>query len=214
MTPKTYTKLLVPINQIIHDLKDKLWFKMLQPMIGDTSKMDQTKYCAFYRGPRHVTNNCTTWMKYIEKLVNEGKCNQYVNRLAAQPRKEDAEGVDFPYNDALVISAQLAHVIVDKIMVDNSSSVDILQLSVVQKIGLENTIKRKAEVLSGFKGLTSITIDIITLDVTSPLIVSSQTFMIINDPSPHNEILSLPGLVKNGAVTSIEYQNIQFRILG
>ncbi|KAM1331100.1 hypothetical protein ACFX13_044415 [Malus domestica] len=73
--PKTFTKFSVPINQILCDLKDKPWFKMLQPMRGDTSKMDQTKYCAFHRGPGHATNNCTTWMKYLEELVKEDKCD-------------------------------------------------------------------------------------------------------------------------------------------
>ncbi|KAM1406682.1 hypothetical protein ACFX2F_001369 [Malus domestica] len=84
--PKTYTKFSVPINRIIHDLKDKSWFKMSPPRSEDTSKMNQTKYCAFHRVPGHTTNGCTIWMKYLEKLVKEGKYDQYVDRLAALPR--------------------------------------------------------------------------------------------------------------------------------
>ena len=141
---KPYTKFSVLINQILHDLKDKPWFKMPQPIRGDTSKMDQT----------------------------------FVNRI----------------------------------MVDNGSSVIILQLSIIQKMALENTIKCKVEVLIRFNELTSIAIGTILLDVTSPPIVSSHTFMIVNDPSPHNGILSRPWLVKIGAVTLIKYQKILFRI--
>ncbi|XP_050125694.1 uncharacterized protein LOC126602921 [Malus sylvestris] len=193
--------------------------------------MDQTRYCAFHRGSGHETNDCITWIKYFEKIVKEGKCDQYVDRPAARPRREadvdakfehlgainnskkrkiqqtrsvfqvqtidavpgpivgftkqNAEGEDFPHNDALVISAQLAHTIVHRIMVDNDSSINILQLSIIQKIDLENTIKRKAVVLTGFNELTSIIIGTITLDVTNLLIISSQTFMIISDPSPY-----------------------------
>ncbi|KAM2870977.1 hypothetical protein FF1_018677 [Malus domestica] len=57
-------------------------------MRGDTSKMDQTKYCAFHRGLGHTTNDCTIWMKYFEKLVKKGKYYQYVDRPVAWPRKE------------------------------------------------------------------------------------------------------------------------------
>ncbi|XP_048438966.1 uncharacterized protein LOC125476679 [Pyrus x bretschneideri] len=155
--PKTYTKFLVPISQILRDLKDKPWFKPPPPLRGDISKMDQTKYYAFHRGPGYTSNDYTIWKR---------------------------------------------------VMVDNGSSVNLLQLSVIQKMGLENTIKRKIEVLIGFNGLTSTTIGTITLDVTSPLIVSSQTFMIVSDPFSHKGILSRPWLVKIGAVTSIEYQKI------
>ncbi|KAB2608850.1 CMP-sialic acid transporter 1-like [Pyrus ussuriensis x Pyrus communis] len=59
--------------------------------------------------------------------------------------QEDAEGVDFPYNNALVISVQLAHAIVDMMMVDNGVIVNLLQLSVIQKMDLEGT-RRRAEV--------------------------------------------------------------------
>ncbi|KAM2959909.1 hypothetical protein FF1_029667 [Malus domestica] len=99
-------------------------------------------------------------------------------------------------------------------MVDNDISVNILQLLVIQKMGLESTIQRKTKVLIGFNGLTSIAIGIITLNVTSPPIVSSQTFMIVNDLCPYNEILDRTWLVKIEAVTSIEYQKIRFRIPG
>ncbi|XP_070677713.1 uncharacterized protein [Malus domestica] len=215
--------------------------------------MDQTKYCAFHKGLRHITNDCTTWRRYLEQLVKEGKCDQYVDRPVAWPRQEadvdaepptktirinrifvesehlgppitprrgkssrpivdftehDAEGVDFPHDDALVISVQLAHSIVDRVMVDNGSSINLLQLLIIQKMSLESTIQRKAKVLTGFNELTSTAIGTITLDVTSPPIVTSQTFMIVSDPSLHNGILSRPCLVKIGAVTSTKYQKI------
>ncbi|KAM2824564.1 hypothetical protein COP1_034457 [Malus domestica] len=36
-------------------------------MNGDTSKLDQTKYCAFHKGPGHITNYYITWTRYLEK---------------------------------------------------------------------------------------------------------------------------------------------------
>ena len=175
--PKMYTKFSIPINQIFRDLKDKSWFKMPQLIKGDTFKIDQTKYCTFHRGSGLATNYCTTWVKYLERLIKEGKCDQYVDRPSTRPRREadadaepsaktirindvfakfnhlgatnsskkkkiqqarsifqvqaidvvpgsvvhfteqDAEGVDFSHDDALVIYVQLAYAIVDRIMV-------------------------------------------------------------------------------------------------
>ncbi|XP_068307370.1 uncharacterized protein [Pyrus communis] len=183
---------------ILRDLKDKSWFKPLPPpMRANNSKMDQTKFCAFHRSPGHITNECTTWMKYLEKLVKKGKCDHFT--------KQDAKGIDFPHDDTLVIFVLLAHAIVDRIMMDNNSLVNILQLSVIQKMSLESTIRHKAGVLTRFNGPTSTVIGTIMLDVTNHLIVSSQTFMIVGNPSPYNEILGRPWLVKIEAVTSIEY---------
>ncbi|CAN6543549.1 unnamed protein product [Malus baccata var. baccata] len=217
-TPKTYTRFSVPINQILRDLKDKPWFKPPPPLKGNTSKMDQTKYCAFHKGPRHIINDCTTWRRATNNLkkrkiqqvrsINQFEAVDAVSRLIVNFTEHDAEGVDFPHDDALVISVQLAHSIVDRVMMDNGSSINLLQLSIIQKMSLESTIQRKAEVLTGFNELTSTAIGTITLDVTSPPIVTLQTFMIVSDPSLHNGILSRPCLVKIGAMTSIEYQKI------
>ncbi|XP_070669108.1 uncharacterized protein [Malus domestica] len=122
--------------------------------------------------------------------------------------EQDAEGVDFPHDDALVVSVQLAHAIVDRMMVDNGSAVNLLQLSVIQKMGLESTIIRRAEVLTGFNGHTSTAIGHIILDVKTPPVVSKQTFTIVSDPSPYNGILGRPWLIKLDAVTSVKYQKI------
>ena len=68
-------------------------------------------------------------------------------------------------------------------MVDNGSAVNLLQLLVIQKMGLESTIIRWAEVLIKFNGHTSTAISYITLDVKAPLVGSKQTFTIVSDPS-------------------------------
>ncbi|KAM1849395.1 hypothetical protein ACFX14_013436 [Malus domestica] len=36
----------------------------------------------------HATNDYIIWMKYLVKLVKEGKCDQYVNRPAVWPKGE------------------------------------------------------------------------------------------------------------------------------
>ncbi|KAM2661115.1 hypothetical protein EV2_023461 [Malus domestica] len=163
----SYSKFSIPIHQILRDIKNEPWFKLSKQSKEDTSKLD------------HTTDNCYTWKNYLEKHVKEGKVDRYLDKPAAQPKRnadgdeepltkmiringifavsehlgatnnskkrkiqqallisqvqavdtqpvpiigfteQDAEGVDFPHDDALVVSVQLAHAIVDRMMVDN-----------------------------------------------------------------------------------------------
>ena len=100
--------------------------------------------------------------------------------------EQDAEGVDFPHDDALVIYVQIAHAIVNRMMVDNGSAVNLLQLSVIQKMGLESTIIRRAEVLTGFNGHTSTAIDRIDLLVDSTS--GNQLLSFLDAYSGYNQI--------------------------
>ncbi|XP_070672215.1 uncharacterized protein [Malus domestica] len=122
--------------------------------------------------------------------------------------EQDAKSVDFLHDDALVIFVQLAHAIVNRMMVDNGSGVNLLQLSIIQKMGLENTIIGQAEVLTRLNGHTSTAIGHITLDVKTLPVVLKQTFTIVSDPSPYNGILKRPWLIKLDAVISVKYQKI------
>ncbi|KAM1212164.1 hypothetical protein ACFX2J_003774 [Malus domestica] len=117
-------------------------------------------------------------------------------------------------NDALVVFVQLAHAIVDRMMMDNGSAVNLLQLSVIRKMGLESTIICLAEVLTGFYGHTSTTIGHITLDVKTLPVVSKQTFTIVSNSSLYNRIIERPWLIKLDVVTSVKYKKIRFRIPG
>lgn len=50
--------------------------------------------------------------------------------------EEDANGVHFPYNDALVVEAVVGNHIVCRILVDNGSSIDILYSNCLKKMGI------------------------------------------------------------------------------
>ncbi|XP_070660574.1 uncharacterized protein [Malus domestica] len=83
----SYSKFSIPIHQILCDIKNEPWFKLPKQSKGDTSKLDHTKYCAFHRGPSHTTDDCYTWKNYLEKLVKEGKVDRYLDKPAAQPKR-------------------------------------------------------------------------------------------------------------------------------
>ncbi|CAL2254934.1 unnamed protein product [Prunus armeniaca] len=98
---------------------------------------------------------------------------------------------------------------VDRIHADKSSAANILQLEVIQHIGLEAKINKSAKSLTSFNGTTTVTIGTIDLDVYSPPIINSQTFMVIDEVSPYNGILGRPWINKINAVTSATHQKIR-----
>ncbi|KAM2524373.1 hypothetical protein PS1_031100 [Malus domestica] len=83
--PETFTKFTFPIGQILRKLKNEPWFELPPPMKCDLTRLDHTKYCAFHQGPSHTTNGCLKWRQYLEKLTNEGQCDEYLDRSTKQP---------------------------------------------------------------------------------------------------------------------------------
>ncbi|XP_008239121.1 PREDICTED: uncharacterized protein LOC103337729 [Prunus mume] len=104
-------------------------------------------------------------------------------------QKKDLIGLDVPHNDALVIIIQIAQAMVNRIHADEGSATNILQLAVIQQMGLETKINKSARSLTGFNGAITVTVGTIDLDVYSPPVVSLQTFMVIDEVSPYNGIL-------------------------
>ncbi|CAL9019861.1 unnamed protein product [Prunus brigantina] len=129
-------------------------------------------------------------------------------------QKKDLIGLDLPHNDALVICIQIEQAVIERVHVDEGSAANILQLSVIQQMGFEPKISKLARSLTGFNGATSITVGTIDLDVHSPPVVCSQTFMVIDEVSPYNGILGRPWISKIEAITSALHQKIRYPIPG
>ncbi|CAL8993981.1 unnamed protein product [Prunus brigantina] len=128
-------------------------------------------------------------------------------------QKKDLIGLDLPHNDALVISIQIAQAMVDRIHADEGSAANILQLAVIQQMGLETKINKSAKSLTGFNGATTITVGTIELDVYAPPVISSQMFMVIDEVSPYNGILGRPWISKINAITSATHQKRSARLI-
>ena len=65
----------------------------------------------------------------------------------------DAEGVRFPHHDPLVISAMIGNHLVHHCLIDDSSSVDILYLDVLEKMRISpQSLRAAASPLHGFTG--------------------------------------------------------------
>ncbi|XP_034203568.1 uncharacterized protein LOC117618048 [Prunus dulcis] len=88
-------------------------------------------------------------------------------------QKNDLIGLCLPHNDALVICIQIEQVVVERVHVDKSSAANILQLSVIQQMGLEPKISKFSRSLTGFNDAISITVRKIDLDSHSPTVACS-----------------------------------------
>ncbi|CAL2239102.1 unnamed protein product [Prunus armeniaca] len=81
-------------------------------------------------------------------------------------------------------------------------------------MGLKTKINKSAKSLTGFNGSTTVTVGTIDLGFYYPPVISSQTFMVIDEASPYNGILGRPWISKINAVTSATHQKIRYPIPG
>ncbi|XP_021821992.1 uncharacterized protein LOC110763500 [Prunus avium] len=99
-------------------------------------------------------------------------------------QKKDLIDFDLPHNDTLIINIQISQAMVDRIHADEGNASNILQPAVIQQMDLETKINKSAKSLTGFNGATTVIVGTIDLDVYSPPMISSQTFMVIDEVSP------------------------------
>ena len=81
--------------------------------------------------------------------------------------EEDARGTHQPHDDALVIIMNIADFTTRQVMIDNSSSVDILYLPAYQQMKLDKEkLRPMGAPLVGFIGDKICLVDIVTLPIT------------------------------------------------
>jgi len=127
----------------------------------------------------------------------------------------DGQGIEYPYEDALVISTIMKGHRVHWILVDNDSSMNILSIEAMMKIGIDAStmtlvptpligIEGSAVPVKGAVGLTVIMRSI-------PYCVTlQQTFMVIDTHLPYNAIIGRPLLHQLSVVVSIKYLALKF----
>ncbi|XP_031269851.1 uncharacterized protein LOC116128280 [Pistacia vera] len=126
---------------------------------------------------------------------------------------EDDEPVTLaaPHHDALVISLQVANVLVKKVFVDGGSSANILFLEAVKAMGLEEVnINRRSTLLVGFSSEQKYTIGEIILPIYVGGVNKQIIVLVIDCPSPYNIILGRPWIHDMRAVPFTFPQTIRF----
>ncbi|GFS44989.1 hypothetical protein Acr_00g0093430 [Actinidia rufa] len=128
---------------------------------------------------------------------------------------DDLRGLHLPHDDALVVSAVIANFNVQRILIDNWSSADILFISAFErmKIGLDK-LHPFHTALIGFGGNTTHPLRWINLPITLGTEPHQTTvwqdFIVVDCPSPYNAILGRPTLGGIKTITSTYHLKVKF----
>ena len=129
--------------------------------------------------------------------------------------EEDAQGVQFPHNDVIVVSMNIANYDVRRILVDNGSSADILFYDAFSRMSiLDGPLRPISSPLVGFTGDAVPTEGMITLTVVAGRYPRQSralvNFLVVKAPSAYNAILGRPDLNALRAVVSTYHLKLKF----
>ena len=71
--PLKFTPLVMPIAQILMEIKDEQYLKWLKPLHSSPSVRDKRKYYRFHKYHGHYTEDCRDLKEQIEELIRKGK---------------------------------------------------------------------------------------------------------------------------------------------
>lgn len=128
---------------------------------------------------------------------------------------EDYEGVYLPHSDALVVTMVIANHKIQRVLVDNGSSADILYKSTFDLMKID---KEKVSVvrypLVGFAGEQVMLLGLIDLQVTIGILPTRRTipvkFLVVDKPSAYNAIFGRTTQAELKAITSIPHLCMKF----
>ncbi|XP_024021753.1 uncharacterized protein LOC112091721 [Morus notabilis] len=129
--------------------------------------------------------------------------------------EDDANGVHFPYNDALVVETLIGNHTLCQILVDNGSSVDLLYSDCLEKMEIpKEQLERTSRPLYGFTGDSIIPQGTIRLPITTGekprQATTMANFMVIKGGSQYNVVIGRPTLQTLRAITSIYHKKVKF----
>ncbi|XP_024031072.1 uncharacterized protein LOC112094456 [Morus notabilis] len=127
--------------------------------------------------------------------------------------EEDANGVHFSHNDALVVEVIIGNHTVCRILVDNGSSMDILYTDCFGKMGIpKEQLEKTTRPLFGFTGDSVIPQGTIRLPITvgerPRQATTVANFVVIKGGSQYNAVIGRPTLQALRAITSVYHQKL------
>ncbi|XP_075099136.1 uncharacterized protein LOC142176004 [Nicotiana tabacum] len=143
-------------------------------------------------------------------ITREKRTRDYMPEGTLTFREEDTEALSQPHNDALVISILLNKIQVKLVLVDPSSSTNIIRSRVVEKIGLLDQIIPSSYVLNGFNIVSEMTKREIILPVNVVGTIQDTKFHVIEGDMRYNALLRRPWIHSMRAVPSTLHQMMKF----
>ena len=75
-----FTPLVMPINQILMQIKDNHQLRWPKPLSGSPNAQNKKKYYLFHRDHGHYTNKCKDLKEQIDELIQKGKLQKFVKK--------------------------------------------------------------------------------------------------------------------------------------
>ena len=130
--------------------------------------------------------------------------------------EQDLEGVDTPYNDALVRMVNICNYDVKRVLIDLGSSFEIMYLNLYNR--LQPYIPKKAirsvdMPIYNFSGEAVWPIAIVEVPVSIGQVIVNMEFFVMNIDSPYNAIPGRNWLGEMKAVVSPFHQKLKFHLL-
>ncbi|XP_074346778.1 uncharacterized protein LOC141685583 [Apium graveolens] len=128
--------------------------------------------------------------------------------------ESDKRSIREPQQDGLVISLPMGNFLINRILIDNGSAANIMMLSTLKQMGLEESdMIKKSMTLVGFSGKTKCTLGEITLPTYALGVNLLEKFCIIDVYSTYNIIMGRPWIHNLKAVPSTCHQVLRFPTL-
>ncbi|XP_060968384.1 uncharacterized protein LOC133035951 [Cannabis sativa] len=127
----------------------------------------------------------------------------------------EASELEHPHDDALIITLDVAHVRMKRMLIDTGSSANILVAEVLKEMDIEYLKAQETQVtLVGFLGESVVARSFVQLLVYANGINKSVKFLIVDCPSAYNVMLGRPWIHAMKAVASSDHQVIKFPCKG
>ncbi|CAL5434670.1 unnamed protein product [Camellia sinensis] len=123
----------------------------------------------------------------------------------------DLEGVDLPHTDPLVIALQVGDQLVDRILVDPGSALNVMYKNMFEMLGLKpEDLGQTNTMMYGFDEAQVAPMGVVTLPIhVKPLTVDTE-FQVIDVYSTSNAIVGRPWIHKTRAIPSTLHQLLKF----
>ncbi|XP_023922314.1 uncharacterized protein LOC112033772 [Quercus suber] len=160
---------------------------------------------------------CKTYLRMVQNIQLMGSIPKMVridNPLIGFS-EEDARHLHHPHDNGLVVSIQAGDYNMHRVLVDNSSSADILYYLTFQQMGIdrEQLVLTNAP-LVGFGGMRIFPLGVITLAITvgdyPQQITKNVMFLVVDCSSIYNVIIGRPTLNSWKTITSTYHLMIKF----
>ncbi|XP_028068723.1 uncharacterized protein LOC114271297 [Camellia sinensis] len=124
---------------------------------------------------------------------------------------EDLTWVHHPYNDALVVTVQIREFDVERILIDQGSSIEIIYYGLFKKLGLSHEALLNVESpLYGFNSSPIFPLGHIFLQVKAGETIHQVEFQVVSVPSTYNVIMGKTWLHQMEVVPSTFHQVLHF----